>query len=126
MPGGVIAVASAVLALAVAVAVIVAIVLMRRRQAHGSACCGEKGRAVARMRVADRNKAHYPFCTELGIGGMTCSDCAVRVENALNALPGTWAKVSLSNHTALVRTKEAPSLDALRDTVRAAGYVVLD
>ena len=59
---------------------------------------------------------------------MTCANCAIRVENALNGLPGTWAKVSIATKTATVRTKEEPDADAsaMREAVTSAGYVVLD
>lgn len=118
--------ANVVVGLAVVAAVVVAIVLVRRRQTQGSACCGDRGQAVVRTRVADRNKAHYAHETTLNIGGMTCDNCAARVENALNELPGTWATVSIATHTAVVRSKETPDLDELRAAVAHAGYVVLD
>lgn len=118
--------ANVVVGLAVVAAVVVAIILVRRRQTQGSACCGDRGQAVARTRVADRNKAHYPYETTLNIGGMTCDNCAARVENALNELPGTWATVSIATHTAVVRSKEAQDLDQVRAAVAHAGYVVLD
>ena len=57
---------------------------------------------------------------------MTCVNCAIRVENALNGLPGTWAKVSIATKTATVRTKEEPDASAMREAVTSAGYVVLD
>jgi copper chaperone CopZ len=56
---------------------------------------------------------------------MTCENCAIRVENALNGLPGTWASVSIADHTALVRTTAEPDLPALREAVAKAGYVLL-
>ena len=78
-----------------------------------------------RVRVADRDKRHYPYQTELVIGNMTCENCAIRVENALNALPGTWAQVSISTHKAIVRTKQEPDVTELRCAVSTAGYVVV-
>ena len=108
------------------VAVVAAVLVVRRRATKGSACCGEHEAATARVRVADRNKKHYPYETTLRIGGMTCDNCAARVENALNALPGTWASVSIASREADVRTKEEPDLAAMREAVSRAGYVVLD
>lgn len=78
-----------------------------------------------RLRVADRDKRHYPYQTELSIGNMTCENCAIRVENALNVLPDTWAQVSISTHKALVRTKQEPDVAELKRAISAAGYVVV-
>ena len=106
-------------------AVALAVVVARRRASRGSACCGERDEAPVRLRVSDRDKRHYPYLTELAIGNMTCENCAIRVVNALNALPGTWAQVSISTHKAVVRSKQEPDADELRRAVAAAGYVVL-
>ncbi|MBQ8953570.1 MAG: heavy-metal-associated domain-containing protein, partial [Clostridia bacterium] len=56
--------------------------------------------------------------------GMTCENCARRVENALNALEGVWATVRIDTHTARVRCKTEPDEAALRGAVTGAGYVV--
>lgn len=106
-------------------AVALAVVVVRRRATRGSACCGERDEAPVRLRVPDRDKRHYPYQTELTIGNMTCENCAIRVENALNELPGTWAQVSISTHKAVVRSKQEPDVDGMRHAVAAAGYVVL-
>ena len=97
---------------------------MIRRAKKGGGCCGEH-ETVAKSAVADRNRSHYPYTAALQIGGMTCENCARRVENALNALDGVWASVDLSGHTARVRGKTEPDRQALSDAVRRAGYVVL-
>ena len=95
-----------------------------RRLRRGSSCCGEREAAPRRVTVRDRNRSHYPFVVELRIGGMTCENCARRVENFLNSLDGTWAVVRIDTHTAHVRCKQAPNEDLLRTAVREAGYVV--
>jgi copper chaperone CopZ len=117
---------NAVVVVLLVVVVVAAVALMRRRASKGSACCGEHEAAPTRLKVADRHKNHYPYVTELYIGGMTCANCAIRVENALNVLPDTWAKVSIATKMATVRTKEEPDETAMRDAVASAGYVVLD
>ena len=96
-----------------------------RRARKGSACCGEHEGTVARIGAKDRNPRNYAHETLLEIGGMTCDNCARKVENALNELDGTWATVSIADHTARVRTKEPADMAALRAAVRQAGYVVL-
>ena len=96
-----------------------------RRQKRGGGCCGEHMETAARVTAADRNRAHYPYTCMLKIGGMTCENCARRVENALNSLEGTWATVDIGTHTAQVRTKQPGDIALLREAVRQAGYVVL-
>ena len=113
--------------LAVIAALAAAIVLLvRRKVREGGACCGTHEQMEARTRVADRNPAHYPHRVTLVIGGMTCANCARRVENALNTLDGVWAKVDIGTGRAVVRLKEAPDGRVLREAVSRAGYVVTD
>jgi len=95
-----------------------------RRARRGGGCCGEHEQAEARIAVADRNRAHYPHEVRLRIGGMTCENCARKVENALNSLEGVWARVRVDQGTALVRCKQPPDEQALRRAVGQAGYVV--
>lgn len=118
--------ADAAVIVVLVIAVVGAVLAVRRRATKGSACCGEHEAAPARKRVADRNKTHYPYETTLHVGGMTCDNCAARVENALNELPDTWATVSIGTHEASVRTKAEPDIAAMRDAVSRAGYVVMD
>ena len=101
-----------------------AIVLLLRRKKTGG-CCGTHEKAPAAVRAADRNPAHYPHRITMHIGGMTCSNCARRVENALCGLPGVWAKVSIDNHTADIRYKDGVTPQALREAVIHSGYAVL-
>ena len=96
------------------------------RSRKGGGCCGEHESAEKKVTVSDRNKAHYPYAVLLQIGGMTCENCARKVENALNLLDGTWAVVSISGGSAKVLSKTPPDEAALREAVRGAGYVVTD
>ncbi len=96
------------------------------RARKGSSCCGEHEAAVKKVQPRDRERSHYPYELEMKIGGMTCSNCAQKVENALNSLDGTWAKVRIDTKTAVVRTKERAQEQLLRQAVREAGYVPLE
>ena len=96
------------------------------RSRKGGGCCGEHESAEKKVTVSDRNKAHYPYAVLLQIGGMTCENCARKVENALNLLDGTWAIVSISGGSAKVLSKTPPDEAAIREAVRGAGYVVTD
>ena len=98
----------------------------RKKLRRGGGCCGEHEAAEKRLAVKDRNKAHYPWAAELEIGGMTCENCARRVENALNALEGVWARVDIGSHRAKLRLQSPPDRDALSLAVAQAGYAVLD
>ncbi|MBR0463123.1 MAG: heavy-metal-associated domain-containing protein [Clostridia bacterium] len=111
------------IALGLAVAWALRTMIVKRR--GGGGCCGEHAPDVKKVRVSDRNPRHYPHEVALQIGGMTCDNCARRVANALNALPGTWAKVDLSERRAVLRMKDRLSDAEIRGAVSAAGYTVL-
>ena len=99
--------------------------IMQKSQTGGGCCDTHEG-AVKRISALDRKKGNYPYRVELLIGGMTCDNCAARVENALNALPDTWAKVDISENRAVVLLKSKPDENTLRKAVRNAGYVVMN
>lgn len=90
--------------------------------AHG--CCGT-GNDEKRIRVKDKRTEHYPYAVTLSVDGMTCSNCKMRVENALNAEEGVWAEVSLKEKKAVVRMKERIEDAVLKRDVERAGYDVL-
>lgn len=91
---------------------------------QGGGCCGEREAAEKKVKVADRDKSHYPYAVTLKVDGMTCSNCTRRVENALNRLDGVWAAADLGKGTALVRMKQPLDEKVLRDAVRGSGYTV--
>ena len=90
----------------------------------GGGCCGPHEAAEKKMRVADRDKSHYPYTAVLRVDGMTCSNCVRRVENSLNRLDGVWAEADLGQETARVRMKRPLEDRVLADAVRDAGYRV--
>ena len=88
-------------------------------------CCGSSGeKALRRIKVKDRNLSHYPCRRILKIDGMSCGNCAIRVENALNAMDGIWARVDLESGEASVYMKQEYEDKALKDAVKACGYTV--
>ena len=97
-----------------------------QKSKKGGGCCGEHEETEKRVKVKDRNVRNYPYTVELKIGGMTCDNCARRVENALNGLKDTWAAVRIDGSRAVVRTKNTPDEEQIRETVRQAGYVVTE
>lgn len=88
-----------------------------------SGCCGGGGDEVRRVRPVDRDAAHYPYVCKITVDGMTCKNCALRIENAFHGQEGFYAKVELRKHAALVRMKEPASDETLREIVRQAGYL---
>ncbi len=62
----------------------------------------------------------------LTIEGMMCGHCTGRVEQALNALQGVKAEVSLDDKTATVIATEDLSEEILVKAVTDAGYTVVD
>lgn len=92
---------------------------------HGGGCCGEHDAPAKKVRAADTNKSHYPHRLVMGVDGMTCQNCQRRVENALNAMPGTWAAADLAAQQVSILTKESPDEAAIRQAIRDAGYLPL-
>lgn len=97
--------------------------VQRFRGRAKSSCCGGR-EAPARKTVADTDETHYPCRYRLAVGGMHCSHCAVNVENALNAIPGVWAKVQLAKNEADVRTKQPVTEAAFAEALQKAGYTL--
>jgi len=95
-----------------------------RRLRRGGGCCGEHEGTV--RRTGGRRGGRYVHTAELKIGGMTCANCARRVENALNGLKDVRAAVRIDTRSARVRCAHEPDEAALREAVRQAGYVVTE
>ena len=91
----------------------------------GGDCCPEHEEATKSVKVKDRDKSHYPYEAKIAIDGMSCNNCVRNVENALNALDGTWATVSLEDNMATVLLKNPPDIEKLSKAVADAGYMVL-
>lgn len=91
----------------------------------GGGCCPVHEEEAKTVKVKDRNKSHYPYKATLAIDGMSCGNCVRNVENALNALDGTWANVSLDENKAEVLLKSPPDIERLSKAVADAGYMVL-
>ena len=91
-------------------------------------CCGgpkaPKAKKVAVVTVEDADEANYPYSLDVKVKGMTCEKCVERVQNALNAQPGTWATVDLASGTAHILAKSAIDRDAIERAVEDAGYYV--
>ena len=91
----------------------------------GGGSCEMPKKKVRKVKVEDTDESHYPHRTMLSIGGMSCEGCVENVQNALNAVPGTWARVDLVSRTAEVLSKEPIDEARLESAVEGAGYRVI-
>ncbi len=89
-----------------------------------SGCCGS-GDAEKKIKVADKNRAHYPYAASLTVDGMMCAACETRVENALNAIDGVWAKASSSDGSVELLMKAPVDEELLRKTINELGVYTL-
>ena len=87
-------------------------------------CCGTGGNNLKKRKSADENASHYPYAYRVLIEGMTCRNCAIRIENAFHAYEGYYAQVDLKKSTATVHVKEAVDEFDLKQIVTRAGYTV--
>lgn len=94
----------------------------------GSGCCNTgDDPTVKKIKVKDKNEAHYPYSVTLKVDGMVCENCKKRVENALNSIEGVWAKGDTDRNIIIVRMKQPVNNQSLRQAVVDAGpYTVLD
>ena len=114
-----------IIVLIVAAIVVFGSINYRKKLKKGGDCCPEHEEATKSIKVKDRDKSHYPYEAKLAIDGMSCNNCVRNVENALNALDGTWATVSLEDNMATVLLKNPPDIEKLSKAVADAGYMVL-
>ena len=77
---------------------------------------------VKRVRPADTNIAHYPYIRKIRIGGMTCANCARRVENVYNSMDGVLAEADFAEGCVTVRMKKDYKDIQLKEAVQSAGY----
>ncbi len=112
--------ATIVICVVLAVICVYAVVSYRKKLKNG--CCGSGGDTVKKIRPRDNNTDHYPHKAVVYINGMTCENCAARVENAFNAKEGFYAKVNLRKKCADVWCMNEPDDKDMRQTVMRSGY----
>lgn len=112
---------STIVICAVLLAICVYAVISYRKKIK-SGCCGSGGDAVKRVRPKDTKAENYAHKVDVYISGMTCENCAARVENAFNEKDGFMAKVNLRKKCAEIWCKSEPDENELRQTVMRSGY----
>lgn len=86
-------------------------------------CCGAGGDKERKVtKTADLSEFRYSYSVK--ISGMSCKNCAVRIENAFNRQVGFFARVDFKSGTAVVFTKEPLPEIVIRQTVVGLGYSV--
>lgn len=109
-----------------AVIVVIAAYSTYKKMTRGGGCCPEREADEKRVKVQDKNRSHYSHSVTLRVDGMTCSNCARRVENALNSMDGVWAdQVSFAEGRVHVLSKEHPDIAAVKQQLAEKGYIVL-
>ena len=87
-----------------------------------SGCCGAGEDPVKSVRPSDRDLSHYPYSCKIMIEGMSCKNCAKRVENEFNERDGYYASVDLKGNCAVVHMKQKQPADTRKKMVEHAGY----
>ena len=117
---------TAIVIFVLAIIVFCAILSLRKRIKYGSSCCGTHDAGPSKVRVRDKNKSHYRYSYTLSVDGMHCSNCARRVENALNSKDGVWATVKLEDKSVLVRSKNPLESKEISSLISLEGYTLLE
>ena len=99
--------------------------MMKNKLLHGGSCCGGHETPESKVKVADKNISHYDHHYEATIEGMVCSNCATRVENALNRNEDIYAKVDLGNKKAVVHAKRALSKEEVLGYFKELPYTIM-
>ena len=87
-----------------------------------SGCCGAGGDEVKRVKPADKDITNYAYTYQIKIEGMTCRNCAMRIENMFNEQEGFYAKVNLKKKLAEVHSKQEVPQGDLKRMVLQIGY----
>lgn len=115
--------ATAIICILLILICVLTVVSYRKRLSQG--CCGSGGDTVEKQGPADKDLSHYPYTYKVEIEGMTCKNCASRVENAFHTAGDFYAKVNLNKKTALVRAKTETPEDMLKKIIIRTGYDVI-
>ena len=102
-------------------ACVMAVKSYAKKLSHG--CCGAGGDKEQKLtKTADLAEYKFRYCVK--IGGMSCKNCAVRIENAFNRQEGIYAQVDFKNGSAEVSAKKPLPEIVIRQIVIGLGYSV--
>ena len=86
-------------------------------------CCGSAESVIPKP-VEDTDESHYPYKYYVSVDGMMCSNCAARVENAINKSGDNWAHVNLGRKRAEVLSKTEKTEDDFMKALKGTEYKV--
>ena len=101
--------------------IIVVAIFRAKKHFKGGGCCGSGSNTIRDKKALTAPKIGEKVMT---IEGMSCENCEIRVENALNRLDGVACKVSRKKKSALVSYSAEVSDEQLKATVEKLGYKV--
>ncbi len=82
-------------------------------------CCGGGGGIIETKKTLSEPELGSK---KISISGMTCDNCRIRVQNALNSIDGLSANVNLKKGTAILHFSKEISDDEIRKCIENAGY----
>ena len=112
-----------ILIIATVAAVLVIAFISTVKKGKGG-CCG--GNKPYRKKIKKSELSGYPYKSVIYIDGMTCENCAARLENAFNKNADTVARVNLGKKYAEVWTMEEMAEEKVRETVEKSGFLVVE
>lgn len=97
--------------------------ILRIKKHFKGGCCGSGSNTIRDKKTLTEPKLGEVILT---VDGMSCENCAIRLENALNRLDGVLCKVNLKKKTATVSYSNNISDELLRETVEKLGFTVTE
>ena len=91
-----------------------------KKLAHG--CCGTGDDEKSSEIKAALSEYKYKYTVK--VGGMSCKNCAAKIENVFNRKDGLYAKADFENGTAEIYSNAEVSEFTVRQTVVGLGYSV--
>ena len=91
-----------------------------KKLAHG--CCGAGGDEEKRSK-SKRDLSDCKYRYSMKIGGMSCKNCAAKIENAFNR-QGIYAQTDFKNGTAEIYSPSPVAEFKVRQTIVGLGYSV--
>ncbi len=104
----------------IGVLVVIGVISGKKHFKNGGCCGGEST-------VKSKKKLNKVVGTKtVKINGMTCENCANRVEWAINDIDGLVAKVNLKKNEATVSMEKPVADDVIKAAIEKAGYTVVE
>ena len=113
--------ATAIIIILIILVCIFSIISYMKKLAHG--CCGAGGddEKAPEIKAA---LSEYKYKYTVKVGGMSCKNCAAKIENTFSRKDGLYAKADFKNGTAEIYSNADVSEFTIRQTVVGLGYSV--